>query len=125
MEKLFWEETETTPLVLFDPENEKYEISGRSFPEDPVEFFQPIFDWIDNNVPGIEHPIHMKMYIEYFNSSSNRMILLILKKLEEHMQHGKEIQIEWKYDDEEVLGDGQMYSTLVNLPFDLVEVEEE
>ncbi len=123
MEKLFWEDTETTPYVLFDPENQKYEISGRSFPEDPVEFFQPIFDWIDNNVPEIDHTINVDMYIEYFNSSSNRMILLILKKFEEHTQHGKDIHVQWKYDDEEVLGDGQMYATLVNLPFELVEVD--
>jgi hypothetical protein len=123
MDKLSWEGTETTPVVLFDPESQKYEITGRSFPEDPVEFFQPIFDWIDNNVPEIDHEIHMKMHIEYFNSSSNRMILLILKKLEEHMQEGKKIAVQWFYDDEEVLGDGQMYSTLVKVPFELVEVD--
>jgi hypothetical protein len=124
MDKLYWEGTETTPEVLFDPENQKYEITGRSFPEDPVEFFQPIFDWIDANVPEAEHKISMKMHIEYFNSSSNRMILLILKKLEEHSTEGKDIAVQWCYDDEEVLGDGQMYSTLVNIPFELVEVAE-
>ncbi len=124
MEKLFWEGTETTPQVLFDPENEKYEIQGRSFPEDPTAFYQPIFEWIDNNLPEIDHKITVDMYIEYFNSSSNRMILLILKKLEEHLMHGKEIYIKWNYDDEEVLGDGQMYSTLIKVPFELNDVSE-
>lgn len=124
MEKLFWESTDTTPQVLFDPQNQKYEVTGRSFPEDPGEFFQPIFDWIDNNVPEIDHQINLIMYIEYFNSSSNRMILLIMKKLEEHAAYGKDIKIQWNYDDEEVLGDGQMYSTLVNLPFELNEISE-
>ncbi|HKK59667.1 MAG TPA: DUF1987 domain-containing protein [Salinivirga sp.] len=122
MDKLFWEGTETTPQVLLDPESQKYEIKGRSFPEDPVEFYQPIFDWIDNNLPEIDHKIIMDMYIEYFNSSSNRMILLIMKKLEEHLMHGKDIHIKWNYDDEEVLGDGQMYSTLIKIPFELNEV---
>jgi hypothetical protein len=52
------------------------------------------------------------------------MILLVLKRLEEHTNNGKEVLIKWLYDDEEVLGDGQMYSTLVSLPFELVEVDE-
>ncbi|MDA3865171.1 MAG: DUF1987 domain-containing protein [Salinivirgaceae bacterium] len=124
MEKLYLEGTETTPHVLFDPENEKYEITGRSFPEDTGEYFQPIFDWIDNTVPFIQHKIELVMSLEYFNSSSNRMILLILKRLEEHVANGKEVLIQWFYDDEEVLGDGQMYTTLVNLPFELIEVDD-
>lgn len=65
----------------------------------------------------------MTMYLEYFNSASNRIILLIMKRFEEHFSNGKDIVINWSYDDEEVLGDGQMYSTLVNLPFNLIEVE--
>lgn len=122
MEKLFWEGTDTTPQVILDPETEKYEITGRSFPEDPMIFFQPIFDWIDANVPFIQHKICVTMYLEYFNSASNRLILLIMKRFEEHFLTGKNIVVNWNYDDEEVLGDGQMYSTLVNLPFNLVEV---
>ena len=124
MDKLFWEGTETTPEINFDPENQKYGITGRSFPEDPTEFWNPIFEWIDNNIPLADHRIEMKMHIEYFNSSSNRMILLILKKLEEHLAAGVDLAVQWYYDDEEVLGDGQMYSTLVNLPFELIEVDE-
>ena len=124
MDKLFWEGTETTPEINFDPENQKYEINGRSFPEDPIEFWQPIFDWIDNNIPQADQRIEMKMHIEYFNSSSNRMILLILKKLEEQLASGKDVAVKWYYDDEEVLGDGQMYSTLVNIPFELIEVDD-
>jgi len=123
MNRLFWEGTETTPQVILDPETETYEITGRSFPEDPLNFFQPIFDWIDTNVPLIHHKIIMTMYLEYFNSASNRIILLIMKRFEEHFSNGKDIVINWSYDDEEVLGDGQMYSTLVNLPFNLIEVE--
>jgi len=39
--------TEDTPDVILDKENEKFEISGRSLPEDVNMFFEPIMDWID------------------------------------------------------------------------------
>ena len=38
MEKLELANTEDTPYLLFDKENNKFEISGRSLPEDAFEF---------------------------------------------------------------------------------------
>lgn len=122
MEKLFIDKTDTTAFVLFDPQSGRYEISGRSFPENPVEFYKSMFDWIDCFVPEIDDPIVLRIELDYFNSASNRMILLLLKRLEEHFKQGKDVKIQWCYDDEELLGDGQMYSTIVGLPFELIEI---
>ena len=62
LSKLELQETRDTPEVLFDPENNKFELSGNSLPEDTTKFFMPIFDWIDEY---IKEPIYAKIIISY------------------------------------------------------------
>ena len=40
------EGTEDTPEVLLDSGNNTFSISGRSFPENAIEFYEPIFAWL-------------------------------------------------------------------------------
>ena len=40
--------TTDTPKVLFDPDNNIFEISGRSLPEDVITFYQPVIEWLDD-----------------------------------------------------------------------------
>ncbi len=48
MEALDIKATNDTPRVILDPENDIFEISGRSLPEDVVTFYQPVLDWLDD-----------------------------------------------------------------------------
>jgi Domain of unknown function (DUF1987). len=47
MDPLIIQKTDETPEVVFDKARGIFEISGRSLPEDSVEFFEPVFQWLE------------------------------------------------------------------------------
>ncbi len=120
METLILKPTKTNPFVCFDPSNEKYEIVGQSFPEDPQLAFEPIFNWIKNNLNNLDHKMSLTIKADYFNSASNRLLLKMFRILEMHLQSGKDIEIIWSYEDEEIQNDGIIFSRIVNIPFEFV-----
>ncbi len=120
MDILIQKSTKTHPYICFDPVSKIYEISGHSFPEDPHETFKPIFEWVDNNISKLNHKMELNIQSDYFNSISNRLLLKLLRMLEIQVQAGKDIEIVWSYDDEEIQNDGTIFSRLVNIPFRFV-----
>ena len=47
MEIIKYEASGFLPGVILNKETGEMKFSGRACPEDPVEFYKPIFDWID------------------------------------------------------------------------------
>ncbi len=120
MDKLIVKPSRTNPYICFDPINKLYEISGNSFPENPIVIFEPIFDWLNLNIQKIDHRIELNLKANYFNSASNRLLLKLFRILEEQAQAGKDIEIVWNYMDEEIQNDGILFSRIVKLPFYMV-----
>jgi hypothetical protein len=48
MEPIIIEGTPKTPTVKFDAAKGVFEIKGRSIPENSVEFYKPLVDWLDS-----------------------------------------------------------------------------
>ncbi len=117
-----------TPHVLFDKDNNIFEMAGRSFPEDPDEFYQPIIKWLDdykNSKP--EKQISFNFKIEYFNTASAKMLLELFFKLEDIKKAGFDIKIIWHYldDDEDMLEAGEEFDDIVEIDFEFEEYSEE
>ena len=66
----------------------------------------------------------MNVQLEYFNTSSSKCILDVFKKLESVT--GSEVSVKWYYeeDDEDMLEAGEDYEAIIDLPFEMIEVEE-
>jgi hypothetical protein len=47
MEPISIEGTTKTPTVKFDAGSGKIEIKGRSIPENSIEFYKPLVDWLE------------------------------------------------------------------------------
>lgn len=128
MEDIKIEGTPKTPEVEFKAEEGKMLIKGRSIPENSIEFYKPLIDWIENygNEVEEEKPTEVNMQLEYFNTSSSKCILDVFKKLEEIKKKGKDITINWYYeeDDEDMLEAGEDYQAIIDIPFKMIEVEE-
>ncbi len=122
METLIIEAEKTLPYICFDPRSEQYLIKGNSFHEDPQLAYEPIFKWIRENIDKIDHKINFTVQIYYFNSASNRMLLKMLRLLEVAKQSGKNINIVWKYDDDECKTDGTIFEKIINIPFKFIKV---
>jgi hypothetical protein len=125
METLNIEMTPKTPLVKFDASNGYLELSGRSIPENTMEFYGPLFELIDKYALQPQKDTKLKIQLEYFNTSSSKCLLDIFKKLQNIHSSGKSnVIVEWYYeeDDEDMLEAGEDYQTIVKLNFEMIKV---
>ena len=125
MEALRIEETEDTPKVVLDSENNVFSISGRSLPEDSVAFYEPVFNWLQQYTEIAEKDLDFEFFMEYFNTSSAKQfakIFLLLEKLNEKVF----VQVIWKCrkDDVDMASSGMRFSKLLNLEFEVREEED-
>jgi len=123
LEKLEIKETRDTPEVLFDPENNIFKISGNSLPEDTTEFFTPLFNWLTDYKKSPNDITNLVCELEYFNSSSAKMLYEIFFELQNISKNGKQVRIEWIYeqDDKLIEEKGLEYQSVLEIPFEMIE----
>ncbi len=93
------------------------EISGISIPENADTFFQPVYEWLDKMKTSYKGKITVRINLTYFNTSSVRHLLMIIKTL--IGSYKETLTVEWVYesDDEEIKERGQQLSEVVKFPF--------
>jgi hypothetical protein len=126
MENLILEGSAKTPSVNFDAAKGVLELKGRSIPENSVEFYKPLNDWIDNYAASPQGATTVDIKLEYFNTSSSKCILDLFKQLEGLNGKGTDVKVNWYFeeDDEDMEEAGEDYQAIINLPFKMIEVEE-
>ncbi len=126
METIIREETLKTPFVKFDSDKGLVEIKGRSIPENSIEFYKPLIDWLDKYADQPSGRTSVNIKLEYFNTSSSKCILDIFRKLELIHKKGNEVEINWYYeeDDEDMFEAGEDYQSIINIPFKMIEMED-
>ena len=126
MENLHLEGSAKTPSVKFDGGSGVLELKGRSIPENSVEFYKPLNDWIDNYGKTPINNTTVEIKLEYFNTSSSKCILDMFKKLEQINGNGTNVSVNWYFeeDDEDMEEAGEDYQAIIGLPFKMIEVEE-
>jgi len=105
MDDLFINNTASTPEIKFECSG-KLSISGKSHPEDPKKFYNPLFRWVEElNTDNVD--INMKL--EYVNTSSSKRIIKFLKTIDNNRKINK-INLNWYYevDDPDMLEFGEM-----------------
>ena len=120
MDKLIINSTYSTPQVNFDPDAGLLEVKGRLIPEDPENFFTPIINWIDNFKPAKNSKIILRFKLLYYNTSSAKRVLSILKQFDQLFIGGSDIKIVWEYEegDEDTMQDGEDYKKMLKVPFE-------
>lgn len=126
METITIESTAKTPSILFDAAKGLLEIKGRSIPENSVEFYRPMMEWLEKYTGSPSPKTNVNIQLEYFNTSSSKCILDIFKKLEDIHKKGNEIVINWFYeeDDEDMQEAGEDYQAIIQVPFKMQMVKE-
>jgi hypothetical protein len=126
MEKISIEGTPKTPMIKFDPSTGELELRGRSIPENSLEFYKPLIDLLEKYSANPRPETKVDVQLEYFNTSSSKCILDLFKKLEAINKNGSKVIINWHYeeDDEDMLEAGEDYQAIINLPFNMIQVQE-
>ncbi len=114
--------TDDTPHIILDPDNDLFEISGLSLPEDVTSFYEPVLTWLDEYAQSPNKKTVFTFKLVYFNTASSKLLLDILMKLEHMHEDGKSVLIKWFYpeDDEDMQEAGEEYADIVDVPFEQV-----
>ncbi len=101
MKTLTIEASKYTPEIEMNAENNILSIKGKSYPENTFDFYAPVMAWLQEYFAQEDLPkVTLNMDIIYFNSSSSKLFFDLFDLLEEAHEKGKEICINWYYDDE-------------------------
>jgi len=124
MEIISFEGTPKTPTVNFNADTGIVEIKGRSIPENSIEFYKPLVDWLEEYKENAQPMTKVIIQLEYFNTSSSKCILDVFKKLEAVHKAKNPVEIHWYYeeDDEDMLEAGEDYESIIRVPFKMVEI---
>jgi len=126
MKSFYLAGTNKTPELNFDATTGKFLIEGRSIPENSIEFYKPLFEWLDAYEPQ-EEETTLDVKLEYFNTSSSKCLVEIFRKLEKVMQGGNSVRINWFYeeDDEDMEESGEDFQEIIDIPITMNMIEEE
>lgn len=129
MEKYSIEATANTPTIKFDLQKGELNISGRSIPENSIEFYNPLFEALDKYLadPNPKNATILNIQLEYYNSSSSACLLSVFKKLEKYNKGaGSPVTVNWIYEenDEDILTAGKNFEGMVDLPFKMIAISE-
>jgi hypothetical protein len=116
MDTLYIGATDDTPEILLDKGKRIFRISGRSLPEDAVEFYRPVLEWIERYKNEPDTTTDFEFKLDYVNTASSKLVqdvMLALEKIE-----GAKILWYCQDGDEDMEAMGQEYSELIGLPFE-------
>ncbi|NBC83961.1 MAG: DUF1987 domain-containing protein [Bacteroidetes bacterium] len=122
MKPFIFEGTEDTPKIILDKQENNFEISGKSLPEEVTAFYKPVLEWMDEYIQTPNKKTVLKLKFEYFNSASSKVIAEIIKLFVKLQERGYSIEIQWYYpeDDEEMLETGEEFSEIAGFDFKYV-----
>ena len=115
--------TDKTPEILFDRDAGRLEMSGCSIHENAEGFFQPLLQMAEDYARTPAPLTTVKLAMTYFNSSSSKYLLDLLKILDEiHITGAGEVSMEWQYDrdDLDMEEAGGDYKNMLEMPVKLV-----
>jgi hypothetical protein len=120
MESLRIKQTDDSPQVIMDQKDNQFEISGKSLPEDAVDFFKPVLNWL--NVYK-EKPLSKTVFnlkLTYFNTASSKLIMDIMLIFEEMVEEGHDVLIRWHSlkSDEDMQEAGKEFEEMIDVPFE-------
>ncbi len=123
MKELIIGKTNNTPGIDMNPVTGVMKIEGRSIPENPGDFFDPLIEWLETYFKTPAELTRFEMNLEYVNSGSSKYLLGIFRILKKKHDEGKKCTINWYYeeDDEAIYSLGEHYRNTVKIPFNLIE----
>jgi len=120
MEKWTIDATDRSPRVVLDRQDSVLLIEGRSYPEEGMDFFDPIVMRF-RSLQDSDNPIRtIHIRLEYYNSSTTKAIADLFTALERSAKRDNEAKVLWEYeaDDDGIEEDINMFRETYQLEFE-------
>lgn len=114
----------STPRVLMDGANNVCVIEGQSYPDNSSSFYRPVIKWIEDYIAKDNAELSLKLKLLYLNTSTAKVMFYIFDILEDAYKSGKNIKIDWFYDQENEMAKetGEELLEDFSIPYSLIEV---
>lgn len=113
MENLYIAPTPSSPEVDFNFETHALSLRGESYPENAAAFYGDIVARLEDYLAR-QHGrrIEVNIALAYFNSSSTKMLFNLIEALDDAVDAGNHVRLNWYHDeeDETILEFGQELS---------------
>ena len=115
------------PTVKLKADTGICEISGESYLEDTSEFYNAITNWLEQYIREVKKPLTFNFRLTYFNTSSSRSILDVLRVLKKFQEQGGKLTVNWYYpeDDESIAEEAEDYMKDTGLAINMFSFEPE
>lgn len=95
MQKIEVQKTISTPHMIIDEENNYLMLSGESFPENIVNFYAPLTNWLTEYLLTDFPSFLFDCHLVYFNSSTSKLLMNILGAMNDAALEGKTVIVNW------------------------------
>ena len=107
MDRLYIEETKSSPKIDFNPQTGILIIEGQSYMENAFKFYKSLFEWMDEYFELNTENVQVDIRLSYLNTSSTKCLMDIIFKLEQVVQIGKKVKVNWYYKSRNILECGE------------------
>lgn len=118
MNKIEIQETVSSPGVTLNPEEGKFEFTGRSLPEDPMEFYEPVLEWFEEYSQKPLSIASFEFKLTYFNTASSKVFFSIFQTIDKvnlnNAGAANKVVIHASEDDEDLLELFEYYKELLS-----------
>jgi len=120
MESLLIEAKKDTPRIFFSKDENVFEVTGRSLPEDVIDFYTPVIKWVEKYVEDPLDETKIIFKLDYVNSTSSKMLAEVLEVFEKIVENGKVVKAEWHYnaEDDDIILAGQEFDETIEINFE-------
>jgi hypothetical protein len=114
--------TSVMPYINFNAETGVCEIEGQSYITNTYAFYEPIYNWLERFIDYTHKEIDFNIKITYFNTSSSKCILEILRILRRFRDKGGKLFVTWHLNkqDEDLEDEVQYFSIATGIEINLV-----
>ncbi len=118
MEDLRIEPTRSSPLIHFSADGSRWELTGKSCPENVRQCYDPVFEWV-RHFMGTKKPVSLHVKLTYFNTSSSKTLLDFFELLAKYNGESAPVAVHWYHElyDEDMRESGEEFAEDVDLPF--------
>ncbi|MCF8277328.1 MAG: DUF1987 domain-containing protein [Flavobacteriales bacterium] len=122
--KLYIEATSVSPEIDFDIEALRFSIRGRSMPENTEKFYNPVTNWLNDNLRFQFVRANIDIALDYYNTGSFIRLMGLFNLLHELNDTGNEFRVRWicEAEDEDNVADGLSFKEVVKIPFEIIEL---
>jgi len=100
MDNLAIPATDITPTIDFNADTHVLKLSGESYPENAMRFFEPVVAWIKEFLnAGNDRSITVSFHLTMFNSSTAKILMDIIYELNEGAPSEELVTVIWIYDE--------------------------